>query len=341
MLSKRTRQFAFAVALLAIASMMIPMVASADAIAGSGPANALAPASTAQHLNVGQQTWYVFSTAGKDADNTPSKVLVRMRAQPEGSANFNIWSQARMQARNVADNPDRDAPAVGKGFQSKMNDGGNDFLLYGGDLIWTDSFKQPATYYVQVVQNGAQPSDYVLSITGDAVSFPTMQAQNQLASNTTKSGPNAAPLVLPATGNDQSLLGRGPESALMATGQTTTVKPGQQVWYKVQFPGTRDSDVHPNVFAELMSFPNNAAKFTVWTPERLRARAIADNPNKDAPAVGYGLVMDYKDGDNTLSRYSGNPVWLGDAKEAGTYYIVVEPAGQSAAQYQLHVALQQ
>lgn len=343
MFKRQFRLLAFVVALLSITGLMVPAVGMAAGPTGMGPGDALAPAGVAQHLNPGQTTWYVFSTAGKDADNSPSNVLVRLHAQPAGSAAFNIWSQGRLQARPAADNPDKDEPPVGQGTIQFTKDGDATVARYGGDLIWSDAFLVPTTYYVEVRQTGAQPSDYTLSITGDAVSFPTAAPQVKLAANTnsarTNSAANQAPLVLPATG--QAAAGSQMNTALMATGQTMTLKPGQQQWYRVDVPGTRDDNAHPKVLAELVSTSGNRPNFVVWTPDRLRARDLADNPDRDAPPVGRGMLLQYADGAATLSRYGGDLIWQGDASKAATYYIVVESSGQTPAQYQLHVTTQQ
>jgi hypothetical protein len=344
MVKNRFRQLAVAVALVAIVSAIVPAVGQAAGPGGTGPDDALAPGAGTQHLNVGQDLWYAFSTAGLDRNNNPSKVLVRMSVQPAGSATFFIWDRQRLAARAISTNPNQDDPPVGQGTILTTKDGDNTVARYNGDLIWTNAFQAPTTYYVQVRQTGSQPSDYTLSITGDAVSFPAAAAPVQLAASNPGQAAGAtassAPLILPATGN-QPAAGSGPDTALPATGQPMTVKPGQQIWYKIQFPGTSDSTVHPVVFAELVGDPGTGINFDVWTAERLRARAVSDNPDKDAPPVGMGTVLNYKSGDKTLARYGGNLIWKGDAKDAGTYYFVVQTSGQTPVQYQLYTTLQQ
>jgi len=337
MFKRQFQPLACAVALVAVTLLMFPAVAFAGAPAGSGPADALAPTDAWQHLNPGQEVWYAVSSAGADSSNKPSKMFVRLHAQPAGSAAFNVWTQARMQARAVADNPLKDAPPVGVGARQIVKDGDNTVDLYGGDLVWTAGLMDPETYYVQVRQTGAQPSDYRLSVTGDTVSFPTAVPSVQVAA----AGPaaNSAPLTLPATGTQQ-MFGNGPDTTVWPTGQMVTINPGQQHWYQIRVPGTSDSTLHPSVFAELAAYPSKGAKFSVWTPERLRARAVADNPAKDAPPVGQGTPANYQDGANTLSLYGGDLVWRGDAKNAVTYYIVVEPTGQLPVQYRLNVMQQ-
>jgi hypothetical protein len=130
-------------------------------------------------------------------------------------------------------------------------------------------------------------------------------------------------------------------AALVPAGTEMTLKSGQQQWYRVQVPGTRDDEARPTILATLKAQPTGAAKFTVWTADRLHTRAISDDPNKDAPAIGSGTVQKYTDGANTLSRFNGDLVWKGDARDATTYYIVVEPTGSASVDYQLSTTFTQ
>lgn len=342
------QRLALVLALVVVLGLMAPAAAAlADTpTGGGGPGDALAPTNTMQHLNVGQERWYAFHSDGADRDNTPSQVFIMLNAQPGGSARFNVWSTERLLARQVSSNPNKDAPAVGEGTQVAFKDGDNTLYRYNGALVWGAGFMHPVTYYVQVQQTGSQPTDYRLSITGDAVTFPTATQNVQLAANTNSApaaSANNAPLTLPATGNQaspqESPAGSSLDTAMGANGRLMSVKPGQQQWYKISVPGTSDSDAHPYVIADLKALAGGGARFTVWTTERLRAWAVSSNPNKDAPAVGVGAVETYKDGDTTLERYGGDLIWRGDAKNVVTYYILVEPTGSQPAQYQLFTTL--
>jgi hypothetical protein len=329
-------KFVSAMALVCSVGLMVPAVSMASAPSGSGPNDALAPTGTTQHLNVGQEHWYAFHSDGADRDNNPSQVFIQMNAQPAGSARFNVWSTERLLARQVSDDPHKDAPAVGEGTRVAFKDGDNTLLRYNGALVWGAGFKEPVTYYVQVQQTGSQPSNYQLSITGDAVTFPTA-VQTTTASSASSESP--APVVLPATGTMQA--GSSMSTALVPTGAPMTLKSGQQQWYRVQVPGTRDDAARPAILATLKAQQPGAAKFTVWTADRLHTRATSDDPNKDAPAIGSGTVQNYKDGANTLSRFNGDLVWKGDARDAATYYIVVEPTGSAPVDYQLSTTFTQ
>lgn len=351
MFKHKVQMMAFGLALVTAFSLTAPAVTMAQAPIGSGPNDALAPVSATQHLNVGQERWYAFHSAGADRDNNPSKVLIQLTAQPDGSAQFNIWSMERLRARAISTDPNKDAPAVGQGTKESYKDGDTTLYRFNGALVWDGGFMEPTTYYVQVQQVGSQPSDYQLSITGDAVTFPTATPSVYLASSTTSSAAaraniNTAPLVLPATGN-QAAPAAAPAgsslntavSAISASGRLMTIKPGAEQWFKISVPGTSDSDVHPYVFADLKNVSGGGANFEVWTPERLQARAISSDPNKDAPMVGAGTMETFKDGDNTVARYGGDMIWRGDAKNALTYYIVVKATGSQPAQYQLTTSL--
>jgi hypothetical protein len=336
MLKHRAAKFVSAIALVFSVGLMVPAVSMAATPLGSGPNDALAPTGTTQHLNVGQEHWYAFHSDGADRDNNPSQVFIQMNAQPAGSARFNVWSTERLLARQVSDDPNKDAPPVGEGTRVAFKDGDNTLFRYNGALVWGAGFKKPVTYYVQVQQTGSQPSNYQLSITGDAVTFPTAAPMTTASSASSES---PAPVVLPATGTMQA--GSSMSTALVPSGAQMTLKPDQQQWYKVQVPGTRDDTARPTILAELTAQPAGAAKFTVWTADRLQARAISADPNKDAPAIGAGTEQTYKNGDNTLSRFNGDLVWKGDARDATTYYIVVEPTGSASVDYRLSTTFTQ
>lgn len=346
MFKSRFRRVVSALALIAVLCLMGPAAALADTPTGTGPSDALAPTNTMQHLNVGQERWYAFHTDGADRQNNPSQVFVMLNAQPNGSARFNIWSTERMLARQVSSDPNKDAPPVGEGTQVSFKDGDNTLYRYNGALVWGAGFMHPATYYIQVQQTGSQPADYQLSVTGDAVTFPTATQNVQLAANTNPApaaSASKAPLTLPATGNQaspqESPSGSSLETAMSANGRLMNIRPGQQQWYKISVPGNSDTDLHPYVLTDLKTLSGGGARFTVWTAERLRERTVASNPDKDAPPLGVGVVETYKDGDTTLTRNSGDLIWRGDARNATTYYILVEPTGSQPAQYQLFTTL--
>jgi hypothetical protein len=346
MFKSQIQQGVSALAMIAVLSLMGPAAALADTPTGSGPSDALAPTNTMQHLNVGQERWYAFHSDGADRQNKPSQVFIMMKAQPDGGARFNIWSTERMLARQVSSDPNKDAPPVGEGTRVPFKDGDDTLYRYNGALVWGAGFMQPVTYYIQVQQTGSQPADYQLTVTGDAVTFPTATQNANLAANTNSvpaASANNAPLTLPATGNQaapqESPAGSSLDAAMSANGRLMSVRPGQQQWYKISAPGTSDSEAHPYVLADLKTLSGGGARFTVWTAERLHERAISSNPDKDAPALGVGSVETYKDGDTTLTRNGGDLIWRGDAKHAVTYYILVEPTGSQPAQYQLFTTL--
>jgi len=311
---------------------MTPGISLAGAPSGTGASDAMAPTGTYQHLDAGQERWYVFQTTGQHG--APSQVLVTLTAQPGASAGFTVWTDNQLAKRATASNPDKDAPAIGQGTKHTYKSGDQTLERYNGALAWTGSFNDPTKYYVRVHTIGMRSTDYLLNITGSNLTFPT-------AGQTVTSVPPAiegtTPAVLPATGALEA--GSSMGTAMFPTGAHMAVKPGQPHWYVIKVPG--DHNGHPAILTELRAQPAGAAKFTVWTAERLHERDTASNPTKDAPPIGVGLVQTYKDGANTLSRFGGDPIWKGDARYAETYYILVESTGATPANYQLLTSLTQ
>jgi hypothetical protein len=150
----------------------ITLAMPAPSAVGASPSNAIAPAGTMEHLNVGQSRWYSFSTAGKDKNGDPSHVLITLFAQPDGSAGFNIWTVERLNERAAAKDPNKDAPPIGVGTKMSITKNDNTRELFNGAQVWAGGFDLPAKLLVEVYQTGTQASDYTLSIAGDAVSFP-------------------------------------------------------------------------------------------------------------------------------------------------------------------------
>jgi TolB protein len=123
--------------------------------AGTGPDDALVPASGWQQLGVGQSRWYAFQYLGDR-----SQVRVQMQVQPAGSAGFAVWTP-------------RDAQQWRLGLQVEPVGRGSVDPSVQGNLVWSGSFDIAGTYYVVVEHSGNQPgrSYYLLQISGSSVSL--------------------------------------------------------------------------------------------------------------------------------------------------------------------------
>ena len=143
------------------AAAALPAVTLSAGGPGSTPGQALPLPSTGVYLlPVGQRAWYAFRYAGDG-----SQILIDLRATPEDSAGFAVFT------------PGDTGTPVGRGSQQTMTRrlaGGTveKVELYGGDRIWSGSFRSPGVYYVAVDQAGADPSTIKLTITGAGVSAP-------------------------------------------------------------------------------------------------------------------------------------------------------------------------
>lgn len=114
--------------------------------AGTGPDDALTPTGEWAPLAKGQQVWYALPQ-----DGGGSAVLARMAVDPKNTAGFKILTpdQVRLWAAGQKFDP------VGRGAASDA---------FGGDLVWTGSFKTPGTYYIVVEQTGPNAGGYNLSV---------------------------------------------------------------------------------------------------------------------------------------------------------------------------------
>lgn len=134
---------------------------------GFDAASAVMPAKGTVQIQPGQWQWYVFtpqvplSTEIEDEDAVikHAKVDAALRVQ-SGAVSFEVWSANDL--NNWRNGTDFDATGVGTTNES----------LSGDPLFWQGSFEGNNNYYLIVMNKGAQPAVYTLSITGD-VNFPT------------------------------------------------------------------------------------------------------------------------------------------------------------------------
>jgi hypothetical protein len=333
MFKKQLNRFALVAALVTTLGLMAPTIGLAAGPTGTGPNDAMAPTGTIEHLNAGQSRWYVFHSAGKDKNGDPSHVLITLFAQPDGSAGFNVWTKERLAEHLTAANPDKDAPPVGEGTKLQLNsaDNPNPKYLFNGALIWAEGFVFPSTYLVEVYTTGSQASDYTLTITGDAVTFPTSVTTSQRDQASTPAM-QAALAGMPSGGT-------GPDNALAPSPDWQHLNVGQSRWYAFSSAGKDKNGDPSHVLITLFAQPDGSAGFNVWTKERLAEHAVADNPDKDAPPIGEGTKLQFSSPDNPNTKYgfNGALIWAGGINEAGTYFVEVYQTGTQASDYQLSI----
>ncbi len=101
---------------------------------GNGPDQALPLPSDREYILIeGQQAWFAFQYNGDG-----SQILITMSATPEDSAKFAVYP------------PDNTTTPVGWGARQtttrRKADGTlEEVTLYGGDLVWSGSFRSPGT----------------------------------------------------------------------------------------------------------------------------------------------------------------------------------------------------
>jgi hypothetical protein len=104
-----------------------------------------------QTLARGQHVWYAFYY-----DGDRSQILMRLHAEPAGSATFTVWSWDVLQRwwEGYFYTP------TGRGTPNEAN---------GGDLIWTGGNIIRGQWYVVVEQAGASASTYTLEVSGSGI----------------------------------------------------------------------------------------------------------------------------------------------------------------------------
>jgi TolB protein len=104
----------------------------------------------------------------------------------------------------------------------------------------------------------------------------------------------------------------GPDDAVAPTGDWDQLGSGESRWYAFQYLGDGS-----RIEITLQTEPDASAGFSVWTPEQIRLWGLGEY----VEPVGRGSDDPYAD--NTL-------VWSGSSRAPGTYYVVVEHAGNNA-----------
>jgi hypothetical protein len=329
MFKQQISRFAMVAALVTSIGFMAPAMALAAGPTGVGPNDAIAPSPNWQHLNIGQSRWYAFTSEGKDKNGDPSHVLITMYAQPGGSAGFNLWTPERLRERAAAtDDPDKYVSPVGVGraVDISKNDDQSRFA-FNHALVWAGGFDVKSTLLVEVYQTGSQASDYLLSITGDEVTFPTSGTASQPAQA-------MAPAAQAALAG-----GSSPNNAAAPSPNWQHLNIGQSRWYAFTSDGKDKNGDPSHVLITMYAQPGGSAGFNIWTAERLRERAASDDPNKDAPPVGVGapVQMTNSNGDVTETLFNHALVWAGGFDSRQTYLIEVYQTGSQPSDYLLSI----
>ncbi len=263
---------------------------------------------------MGQAAWYAFRYAGDG-----SQILIDLRATPEGSARFAVYT------------PGDTGTPVGRGSQQTMTrrlaDGTVEKTeLYGGDLIWSGSFRSAGVYYVAVSQTGASPSTITFGISGSGVSGG--QPVSALPGN---SEPPVC--ALPAAASPAAVTlsaggaGSAPGQALALPSTAAYLLPeGQAVWFAFRYSGDGSQ-----ILIDLRATPEDSATFAVYTP------------GDTGTPVGRGSLQtkSRRLADGTVERtklYGGDLIWSGSFRLAGVYFVAVDQTGRNPSTITLKIA---
>ncbi|MEZ4860234.1 MAG: hypothetical protein R3C14_02960 [Caldilineaceae bacterium] len=195
---KQLAKFMSIVLLAGSLTMAISPTAFAAERPGYSAASAAMPTPGVKVLQTGQWDWYVFhaqiplnETKDSQGHISGSTVDATMHVT-SGQGSFEIWTPNMVNKwkLNESFNP------VGEGTQlytvnpinptykhgessnsdesEKNADTNNALKDYAtSTYTWQGNFQEPGTFYLIVKNNGSQPLDYTLSITGNSVVFPS------------------------------------------------------------------------------------------------------------------------------------------------------------------------
>jgi hypothetical protein len=328
MFKKQFSRFAVVAALVTLLGLAAPAISLA---AGTGPADALAPTGSWQNLGVGQHRWYAVNTDGKLLNGDPSHVVAILRTSPAICANFNVWTPDQL-AQIPSQDPGKPVQPVGRGTQMPYQDGSQTLDRFGGALVWAGAFNESQKFFVQLDQVGAQACDYLLTIAGDTVSFPSNAPAFSNVQPSAPVAPSAKAAALTS-----SVAGTGPDTAMPITGQWATLPTADHIdWYTFQVSGDTNSEDQPRVLLQLTSQPSGGAKFDVWTADRLHQLSVADRGTTVSP-VGAGTPVTAK-GDSATDLFGGDLFWLGSTRVAETYFVAVQATGSTPVRYKLSMS---
>lgn len=304
---------------LVVAAVSIAMVFCASATAagpqGTGPDQAATPSGEWVPLTAGSEHWYVFLTPGKSKGGSVPDVKVEVQVAPVNGATFSVWTPEELQRKAKA-GPGEVVDPVGRGAPQEL-----DSLGFVQRLLWQGGFTAPGKYYVAVMQAGPADAAYLISITGNEISFPTAAAEKQHAAA-------VAPVAIPV---DLTRDGSGPANAFLPDGQWRSLDSGEGDWFEIYTTGPDDGGNGPQITVELLATPPGSANFCVWTPEGLRVWEKGSVDETNLP-VGRSSELELAN-DESIRR----SVWSGHFNEGGKYYVCVRQQGSHPTSYALKV----
>lgn len=306
---------------------------------GDGPGTAVQPSMSSVTIAPNSWQWYVFRSQvpvnvdadGNDIVTNPEDATVNATLRLiSGDVDFEVWSANDL--NNWINSSDFDP--MGMGTE-------NDFMT-GDPLFWQGSFPTNSNYYLIVQNSNNMAATYTLDISGNVrfptemtldAAAPTMMDSASMAQSdepVMSSGEMALTVDMPA----ESMMGTGPESALMPTDGYVMIPANSWQWYsfRSQTPVNVDSegnDIVTNpedatINAILRSRSGNV-DFEVWSSDNLNNWINSS----DFDPMGMGTTNEF---------ISGDPLfWQGSFPTNSVYYLIVQNPTSSPAYYSLDI----
>jgi len=305
-----------------MASDMMPMH-------GTGPENALSPAAETVTLDPGAIRWYTFKYDW-DGESDPSEVIAELQMEEAGSISFEVWSQDDLQRwQNGEDFTPTGAgtPAVVFGDENTDRDRAR--------LRWVGSSAATVTFYLLVENNSDSSAAYMLTITGDTISFPMAQmSESSVMSDTMAMTETMAMTMTEEPAMITMPMGTGPADAMTPTGQQATIEVDESRWYSFKYSWDGESDPS-NAIVELRMADAGMVSFEVWSEEDV---AMWEDGVDFTPTGAGTPAFTLRSSDSGSSRDRTLLRWVGSGEETVTYYVIVENNSDAPADYRLTVS---
>lgn len=284
---------------------VVALTASAAGVPNTSPQAAAFIDGQTHPIAANTTLWYQFTYAGDR-----SEILITLANGNGSGLAFNVFTPAQI-------GDWWETPPIGRGTWQPVscNTGAPDLngLCQSNDYLWQGNFNAMGTYYVALVNNTANATDFTLTIQGSGVTVTPAAAPAQPSNIGGAAAP--APVSQPstATTTTTALMNTDPGHAMAVTPNMINVPANGALWYQFSYPGDRSQI--------LITLPNgnlNGAMFNVYT-----GMQIGDWWEETPIGRGTG-------GGNDL-------IWSGNFNLSGIYYVQVVNPNMSPLAVQLLV----
>ncbi len=278
------------------------------------------PIGTWKSLGPRQGDWYQIDYKYLESDGqTVSEAYVELEMDVCDAISFSVYTPDEVQQWIDGEKP----TPVGEGTPTAEN---SDFSATNDNcrLTWDNTSTASETFYIVVKNESNAAADYLLTITGNGVSFPMGAHEVQsAAAEEPAADEDAETETADADAETEEAVDEevaeedaAPASGLLPVGEWDELAPRQKAWYQVNYHFIPADDAgSSDLYVQLDMGEENTVGFKVYTPDEL---AQWQN-GEDYEPIGQGTQpADFNDewGQTRLS-------WESTAEADQIFYIVV------------------